>query len=172
MAGETAGTELGGAFIFPVSVPVGGAVNQGLEFQAEHTVMILVMYILPPLVAALPGLGPFVSAGQHTSILKYLFTDMQGLAGRVGSNGLRFTVCSFSFFRRTSIFFEVLSLRFFAAAEGSSSSSKAFFPWASRSAFTSSVNSLAQRLDAAGICTFTCFFGSALSSILVGRRNR
>ena len=60
-----------------------------------------------------------------------------------GSVTLRVTVRSFSFFRRASFFFEVLSLRFFGGVGGSSSSSKGFFPWASRSALTSSISSWA-----------------------------
>ena len=56
-----------------------------------------------------------------------------------GSVTLLVTVRLFSFLRRASFFREVLSLFFFDASGGSfsSSSSKGFFPWASRSAFTS-----------------------------------
>ena len=90
MAGGATGADLGAASVFPVSVPVGGAVRQGLEFRAEYTAIILVIYILPPFMAALPGLRPFVSGGQHTSIFKHLFADVRGFVGSVGNNGLRF----------------------------------------------------------------------------------
>lgn len=62
---------------------------------------------------------------------------------------------------------EMLSRRFFPGTGGSSSSSKGFFPWVSGSAFTSSISSLAQCLDAAGIWTFTCLLVLALALMCV-----
>ena len=90
MAGGTVDADFGVASVFPVSVPSGGAVGQGLEFWAEQTVIILIIYILPPFMATLPGLRPLVSGGQHTSIFKYLLADMRRLVSGVGNNGLRF----------------------------------------------------------------------------------
>src|SRR5699024_11603109 len=46
-----------------------------LVLRTDHTVIILVIDILPPHVAALPGLRPLVSCGQHTPIFKYLLAD-------------------------------------------------------------------------------------------------
>ena len=40
--------------------------------------------------AALPGLRPLVSGGQHTPIFKYLLADMRRLVSGVGNNGLSF----------------------------------------------------------------------------------
>src|SRR5699024_9642296 len=63
MSGGTAGTDLRVASVFPVSVPVGGPVCQHLVFRAEHTVIMLVIHILPPLVAALQGLRTLIGCG-------------------------------------------------------------------------------------------------------------
>ena len=40
------------AAIFPVTVPVGGTVCQGLVFRADHAVIVFIINILPPLVPA------------------------------------------------------------------------------------------------------------------------
>lgn len=60
MTGGSVGTDTGIAPVLPVSIPVGGAVGQYLGLRTNHTVVMLVIYILPPLVAALYGLRPLV----------------------------------------------------------------------------------------------------------------
>ena len=56
---------------------------------------------------------------------------------------------------------------FLGAVGGSSLSSKRFFPWASRSALTSSINSFAWCFETAGIVALTCFFVLALALMWV-----
>lgn len=72
MTGGTVDTDVGIAPVLPVSIPVGSAVGQCLVLGAEYTVIVFVIHIFPPLVAALHGLRPLVGGGQHTSIFKYL----------------------------------------------------------------------------------------------------
>ena len=55
----------------------------------------LVIHILPPLVPALQGLRTLVGGGQHSSIFKYLFTNMRSFVGGVRNNGLRFRESSY-----------------------------------------------------------------------------
>ena len=93
MAGGTVDTDAGVTFVLPVSLPVGGAVGQYLVLRAEHAVIVLVIHILPPLVAAFHGLGPFVGGGQYSAVAKYFLTDMRGLVGGIGHNGLYFRKC-------------------------------------------------------------------------------
>ena len=90
MAGGTVDTDVGITPVLPVSIPVRGTVGEYLVLRANHTVIVLVIYILPPLVAALHGLRALISGGQHTSIFKYLFADMRGLVGGIGNNRLCF----------------------------------------------------------------------------------
>ena len=90
MAGGTAGTDLGVAPVLPVSVPVGGAVGQHLELRTNHTVIVLVIHILPPLVATLHGLGPLIGGGEHPFVSKYFFADVRGLIRGIGNNRLYF----------------------------------------------------------------------------------
>ena len=63
LSGGTICANLGIAFVFPVAVPVRGAVVQNLVFRADHTVIEFVIDILPPLVAALHRLRPLVRCG-------------------------------------------------------------------------------------------------------------
>ena len=93
MAGRLVDADAGIASVFPVSVSVGGAVGQHLVLWANHTVIVLVIHIFPPLVAALHGLGPLVGCGEYSPIIKYLFADMRRLVGRVRNNGLYFWKC-------------------------------------------------------------------------------
>ena len=46
--------------VLPVSIPVGSAVGQSLVLGAEYTVIVFVIHIFPPFVAALHGLRPLV----------------------------------------------------------------------------------------------------------------
>jgi len=90
MTGGTVDTDAGIAPVLPVSIPVGSAVGQCLVLGAEYTVIVFVIHIFPPLVAALHGLRPLVGGGQHTSIFKYLFADMRGFIGGIGNDRLYF----------------------------------------------------------------------------------
>ena len=63
MSGGAVCTDLWIAFIFPVSIPVGGAVLQNLVLRTDDAVEILIVHILPPLVSALHCLGPLVCCG-------------------------------------------------------------------------------------------------------------
>ena len=62
MSGGTVAADLWIAFIFPVSIPVGGAVVQNLVFWTDNAVEMLVIYILPPFMSAL-CLGTLVGCG-------------------------------------------------------------------------------------------------------------
>lgn len=90
MAGGTVDTDIRITPVLPVAIPVGGAVGQRLVLRAEHAVIVLVIYILPPFVATLHGLRTLICGGQNTSIFKYLFADMKGLVGRICNNRLDF----------------------------------------------------------------------------------
>src|SRR5699024_2544951 len=70
--------------------PVGSAVGQSLVLGAEYTVIVFVIHIFPPFVAAFLGLRPLVGGGQHTSVFKYLFADMRSFVGGIGNNRLYF----------------------------------------------------------------------------------
>ena len=63
MSGGTTGTDLWIAFVFPVTIPVGGAVIQYLVLRTDDTVEMFVIYILPPFVSALHSLGTLVGCG-------------------------------------------------------------------------------------------------------------
>ena len=63
MSGGTVGTNLWVALVFPVSIPVGGAVVQHLVFRADDAVKMLVIYIRVPGMTALHGLWTLVSCG-------------------------------------------------------------------------------------------------------------
>ena len=65
------GTDLRVAAIFPVAVPVGGTVFQGLVFRADHAVIVSIINILPPLVPAFHRHGTLVGSGQHPDIGKH-----------------------------------------------------------------------------------------------------
>src|SRR5699024_5659520 len=84
VAGRTVYTDARITSVLPVSIPVGGTVGQHLVFRTEHTVVVLVIHILPPLVPTLHGLRTLVGGGERTSIFKYLFTDIRGLVGGIG----------------------------------------------------------------------------------------
>ena len=62
MPGGTVAADLWIAFIFPVSIPVGGAVVQNLVFWTDDAVEMLVIHIFPPFMSAL-CLGTLVSCG-------------------------------------------------------------------------------------------------------------
>ena len=62
MSGGTVGTNLWVTLVFPVSIPVGGAVVQHLVFRADDAVKMLVIYIFPPFMTAL-CLGPLIGCG-------------------------------------------------------------------------------------------------------------
>lgn len=57
------GTDSGGAPVFPVSIPVGRPVGQGLVFRADHAVVVFIINILPPFVPALHDLRTLISCG-------------------------------------------------------------------------------------------------------------
>ena len=76
--------------VLPVSIPVGSAVGQSLVLGAEYTVIVFVIHIFPPFVAAFHGLRPLVGGGQHTSVFKYLFADIRSFVGGIGNNRLYF----------------------------------------------------------------------------------
>lgn len=61
-----------------------------MVLRTNDTVVVLVIYILPPPVAALHGLRPLVGGGEHTSIFEYFFADVRGLIGGIGNNHLNF----------------------------------------------------------------------------------
>ena len=63
VSGGTVGTDFGIALVFPISVPVGGAIIQHLVFGANNTVKMLIVHIFPPFMAALHGLRPLVGCG-------------------------------------------------------------------------------------------------------------
>lgn len=77
VAGRTVDTDAGITSVLPVAVPVGGVVEQYLLLQTEHTVMVFIVHILPPLVTALHGLRPLVG-GDSTRPSSNIFLQMCG----------------------------------------------------------------------------------------------
>ena len=63
MPGGTVAADLWIAFIFPVSIPVGGAVVQYLIFRTDDAVEMLVIYVLPPFMSAFHCLGTLIGCG-------------------------------------------------------------------------------------------------------------
>ena len=59
--------------VFPVSVPVGGAVGQRLVFRADDAVIIFIVDVFPLLVPTFHGHRPLVGGGQHPAIVKHFF---------------------------------------------------------------------------------------------------
>lgn len=57
------GADLGVASLLQVTLAVGGAVRQCLVLWANHTVIVLVIYVLPPFLSALHGLGTHIGGG-------------------------------------------------------------------------------------------------------------
>ena len=76
------------ACVFPVTIPVGGAVSQGLVFRTDHAVVVFIIDVSPPGMSALSGHGTLVSSGQHPAIIKHFPADVRGLAGSVCHHGL------------------------------------------------------------------------------------
>ena len=71
------------ACVFPVTIPVGGAVSQGLVFWTDHTAVVFIIDVSPPGMSALSGHGTLVSSGQHPAIIKHFPADVRGLVGSV-----------------------------------------------------------------------------------------
>ena len=63
MPGWTFCTDLRITPVLPVPLPIGGSVGQNLVLRADDAVLMFIINILPPLVAALHGLRPFVGCG-------------------------------------------------------------------------------------------------------------
>ena len=97
LSAGTVGTDLWIAFVFPVAISVGCTVVQYLVFWADDTVIVFIVYVFPPFVAALHGLGSFVGCGQNPPILKYLFANMGRLVGAVGYHCRYFRVLLYHF---------------------------------------------------------------------------
>ena len=76
------------ACVFPVTIPVGGAVSQGLVFWTDHAAVVFIIDVSPPGMSALSGHGTLVSSGQHPAIIKHFPADVRGLAGSVCHHGL------------------------------------------------------------------------------------
>ena len=72
------------AFVFPVTVPVGGAVMQHLVFRANHAVEVFVIHVFPPFVPALHGHRPLVRCGDYPVVIEYLLANPWCLKCRVG----------------------------------------------------------------------------------------
>ena len=88
--GGTLGTDLRIAAIFPVTVPVSGAVCQELIFRADHAVIVFIINILPPLVPAFHRHGTLVGSGQHPAIGEHFFADVWSFVCGIRHNGLNF----------------------------------------------------------------------------------
>ena len=63
MSGRTIAADLWIAFIFPVTLPVGGTVVQNLVLRTDDAVEMLVIYILPPFMPTLHSLRTLVGCG-------------------------------------------------------------------------------------------------------------
>ena len=61
--GWTIGAYLRIAFVFPVSIPVCSAVVQYLVLWTDDAVEMFIVYVLPPIMTVLHGLGAFISCG-------------------------------------------------------------------------------------------------------------
>jgi len=75
------------ACVFPVTIPVGGAVSQGLVFWTDHAAVVFIIDVSPPGMSALSGHGTLVSSGQHPAIIKrHAAVDIAG-----GNHSLQYT---------------------------------------------------------------------------------
>ena len=84
--GRAVGTDFGVAFVFPVALPVGGGVAQGLVFRADNAVIIFIVNVLSPFMSALHRHGALVGCGQYAAVLKNLFADRGCLVSRIGDD--------------------------------------------------------------------------------------
>ena len=78
LPGRALRTDFWVAAIFPLTVPVGGTVRQGLVFRADHAVIGFIINILPPLVPAFHRQGTFAGSGQHPATGEHFFADVWG----------------------------------------------------------------------------------------------
>ena len=88
LPGRALGTDFWGTAIFPVTVPVGGTVCQGLIFRADRAVIGFIINILPTLVPAFHRQGTFAGSGQHPAIGEHFFADVWSFVCGIRHNGL------------------------------------------------------------------------------------
>ena len=86
LSGRAIGADLWVALVFPVSIPVGGAVFQSLVFGTDDAVVKLIIDIFPPLVSTFPCLGTLIGCGENSAIAKYFLANMRRLVSAVGYN--------------------------------------------------------------------------------------
>ena len=84
-------------FCIPVAISVGCTVVQYLVFWADDTVIVFIVYVFPPFVAALHGSGAVCRLWTKPPILKYLFANMGRFVGAVGYYGRYFRVLLYHF---------------------------------------------------------------------------
>ena len=70
MADRAVDIDLRVAPVLPVSIPFGRAVEQRLVLWAHHTIVVLVINILRPLMPPFHGPRPLIGCGRHTPVLK------------------------------------------------------------------------------------------------------
>ena len=87
LSGRAIGADLWVALVFPVSIPVGGAVFQSLVFGANDAVVKLIIDIFPPLVSTLPCLRTLIGCGENSAIAKYFLANMRSLVSGICNNG-------------------------------------------------------------------------------------
>ena len=76
-SGRTGRADIRIALVFPISIPVRGAVFQGLVFGTYHAVVEFIINILPPLVSILHGLRALVGWGKGSAIAEHFLADMR-----------------------------------------------------------------------------------------------
>ena len=87
-SGRTGRADIRIALVFPISIPVRGAVFQGLVFGTYHAVVEFIIDILPPLVSILHGLRALVGCGKDSAIAEHFPADMRRFVCSIGYNGL------------------------------------------------------------------------------------
>ena len=93
LSGRAIGADLWVALVFPVTIPVRGAVFQYLVFGANDAVVELIIDVFPPLVSTLHRLRALIGCGENPAITKYFLANMRSLVSGICNNGRCFGEC-------------------------------------------------------------------------------
>ena len=88
MSGRTVAADLWITFILTVTVTVCRSVFQYLVFRTQNTIIILVIYILPPFMSVFHRPGTRIGCRQYLSIAEYQFADVRCLVGPAAATPL------------------------------------------------------------------------------------
>lgn len=72
------------AFVFPVTVAVGGTVFQDTVLRTDNAIIIFVVYKFSPFMSALHRHRSFVAGIQHSAVIKYFLCNMRCFVCTVG----------------------------------------------------------------------------------------